>query len=77
MPDLTYSPPQPQDDDSELVLDHKTAVNISRCADAIEELDGANVAAIAAALGAANDNPGDPTVIGLLKQIAENTTPQG
>src|SRR6266705_211318 len=36
MSDLTYSPSQPQTDDSELVIDRKTAVNISRIADAIE-----------------------------------------
>ncbi len=33
------------------------------------------VQATATALGTAADAAGDPTVIGLLKQIAENTTP--
>lgn len=34
-----------------------------------------SLAAIATAIGDAADAAGDPTVIGLLKQIAENTTP--
>jgi hypothetical protein len=67
MATLSYTPPNPQDDDSELVIDHKTAVNVSRTADAAE--------AIAAAIGSAEDAPNDPTLIGLLKQIAINTTP--
>jgi hypothetical protein len=60
MPDLTYSPPQPQTDDSELVIDHKTAVAISNIRDAI---------------GATTDDDTANTVIGLLKAIKANTTP--
>lgn len=32
-------------------------------------------AELAARIGSPDDEPGDPTVIGLLKQIANNTTP--
>ena len=41
--------------------------------DAIARETGGNLEAIAAALGAAADSAGDPTVIGLLKQIMANT----
>jgi hypothetical protein len=35
MADLTYDPAAPQEGDSELVIDHKTAVNIGRLANAM------------------------------------------
>lgn len=60
MANLSYTPPEPQDTDSELVIGHKTAVNISKMADAI---------------GTSTDAAGAATLIGLLKQIVINTTP--
>jgi hypothetical protein len=52
-----------------------SSVTISGDALTAMEASATSLAAIATAIGVAGDAAGDPTVIGLLKQIAENTTP--
>ena len=76
MPDLTYDPSAPQEGDSEILIDHKTAVNVATIATAISGIAGpSTLDDIIALIGTADDAAGANTIIGQLKQIAVNTTP--